>query len=282
MRVWESQAWFASGVVELAAGDAPAARACFEQVQQLSVGVWPHGSEAYRVLAVLGCGDLATAKRIGDECAGRLTAPEFSGIGTLVGALVAVADDEPERAAASARRAIEAYHVHDNDLGTADALEVLAATSGGVFAARLCGAASRLRSDAGAVRLKVYDQWVEPAVAAVRSELGQEAFEAAWTEGTAMSIDEAVAYALRGTGERKRPTSGWASLTPTELDVARLVAEGFANKEIAERLFVSPRTVQAHLTHVYAKLGITSRVQLAKEVAARSSSSPNVMGAGGT
>ena len=68
-------------------------------------------------------------------------------------------------------------------------------------------------------------------------------------------------------GERKRPASGWASLTPTERDVVRLVSEGLANKDIATRLFVSPRTVQTHLTHVYTKLGITSRVQLAQEAA---------------
>ncbi len=80
-----------------------------------------------------------------------------------------------------------------------------------------------------------------------------------------LSTDEAIAYAQRGRGQRKRPSSGWASLTPTELDVVRLVSEGLANNDIATRLFVSPRTVQSHLTHVYAKLGVTSRVQLVQE-----------------
>jgi DNA-binding CsgD family transcriptional regulator len=73
-----------------------------------------------------------------------------------------------------------------------------------------------------------------------------------------MSLKEVVAYAQGGRGERKRPTTGWGSLTPTELDVVRLVAEGIPNKEIATRLFTSPRTVQSHLRHVYNKLGLTS------------------------
>ena len=85
--------------------------------------------------------------------------------------------------------------------------------------------------------------------------------------GCGLSIEEATAYALRGRGARKRVTSGWGSLTRAELDVVKLVSEGLGNKDVAARLFISPRTVQAHLTHVYTKLGLTSRVQLAQEAA---------------
>jgi DNA-binding CsgD family transcriptional regulator len=85
-----------------------------------------------------------------------------------------------------------------------------------------------------------------------------------------VAATQAIAYAQRGRGERKRASSGWASLTPAELDVARLVSEGLGNKEVATRLFVSPRTVQAHITHIYTKLGLTSRVQLAQEAARHS------------
>jgi predicted ATPase/class 3 adenylate cyclase/DNA-binding CsgD family transcriptional regulator len=119
----------------------------------------------------------------------------------------------------------------------------------------------------GQVRFKIFDAFFEFPVAALRDGMGEKDFESAWAEGAALSTDEAIAYAQRRRGERKRPTSGWASLTPTEREVVRLVSEGLANNDIATRLFVSPRTVQTHLTHVYTKLGLTSRVQLAQEAA---------------
>jgi len=75
---------------------------------------------------------------------------------------------------------------------------------------------------------------------------------------------------LRELGVRRRlvtaepETSGWGALTTSELTVARLVAEGLTNREVAERLFVSPHTVNSHLRHVFSKLGINSRVELAR------------------
>jgi DNA-binding CsgD family transcriptional regulator len=71
---------------------------------------------------------------------------------------------------------------------------------------------------------------------------------------------------LRATGEsaRKRDPSTIDQLTPQELQIARFVAQGLANKEVAAQLFLSPRTVDAHLRKVFTKLGITSRTQLAR------------------
>jgi ATP/maltotriose-dependent transcriptional regulator MalT len=71
---------------------------------------------------------------------------------------------------------------------------------------------------------------------------------------------------LRASGEtaRKRDPSTLLELTPQELQVARFVAEGLSNKEVAAQLFLSPRTIDAHLRNVYSKLSITSRTQLAR------------------
>ncbi len=74
-------------------------------------------------------------------------------------------------------------------------------------------------------------------VAALREALGDTAFDSAWAEGAALPTEEAIAYAQRGRGERKRPATGWASLTPAERDVVRLVSEGLGNSDIATRPF---------------------------------------------
>ncbi|TCC27555.1 helix-turn-helix transcriptional regulator [Kribbella speibonae] len=78
-----------------------------------------------------------------------------------------------------------------------------------------------------------------------------------------LGLDEAVAYARRTRGARGRPSSGWASLTPTEEQVVALAVAGLSNPEIAERLFMSRGTVKTHLAHVYAKLNVSNRTELA-------------------
>lgn len=69
---------------------------------------------------------------------------------------------------------------------------------------------------------------------------------------------------LRATGERarRRTPDAWTQLSPKELQIAQLAAEGLSNREIGERLYLSHRTIGTHLYNLFPKLGITSRAQL--------------------
>ena len=137
------------------------------------------------------------------------------------------------------------------------------------LAARLLGAVDAATERAGRVRPLPDRSWCESAVHRLRSAMGHDAFENAYAEGRGLSLDEAVEYARRGRGKRKRPSTGWESLTPTELEVVKLVAEGLSNPQIAERMFISRKTVTTHLSHVFAKLDLPSRAALSAEAVRR-------------
>ena len=263
------------GATAMAAGDvAAAAEASEAACQRLStqgelakIDVNPMAEVA------MARGDLIEAGRLADEQVS-VTAGWHLARALTTRARVAIAKGEPDQAERDAHKALACAAKVQAHLAVPDVLECLAALAaeGGNHrdAARLFGAANRIRQEIGAVRFKIYDADYEQTVTAIRDAVGEQGFDSAWAEGAGLSLNEAIAYARRGRGERKRAASGWASLTPTERDVARLVGDGLANNEIAARLFVSRRTVQTHLTHVYAKLGLSSRVQLAHEGASHS------------
>jgi DNA-binding CsgD family transcriptional regulator len=258
-------------LAHLAAGSTSAAWAAteaaiptiFQPYQVTLNSVWP-------IQAACANGEYATAIRLADRAISVTKGPWLS-FTLTARARAKIACGESRSAEDNLRDALMLAAESALPLSMPDTLEVLAqlACEGESHqeAARLLGAAHALRQRMGTVRFKVYDAWYEAMAIDAHHAIGDNDFEAAWAEGAALSTDEAIAYAQRGRGERKRPSTGWGSLTPTELDVVRLVAEGIPNKDIATRLFVSPRTVQSHLRHVYNKLGLTSRVQLAQEAA---------------
>src|SRR5271165_664771 len=263
----------ALGFAALAAGDGAAAHEAREAALQYMIVVSGGAAAVQRIWnaeAALADGDLAAARRWADEAVSTTTG-WYSALALTVRARVAIAASEPDQAERDAHDALARATEVEAYLLIPDILECLAALASqdGSHreAARLFGAAEAIRQPMGAVRFKIWDAGYQASVAALRDALGEQDFDGAWAEGGGLSTEEAIAYAQRGRGQRKRPTSGWASLTPTERDVVRLVSDGLANNDIATRLFVSPRTVQTHLTHVYTKLGLTSRVQLAQEAA---------------
>jgi predicted ATPase/class 3 adenylate cyclase/DNA-binding CsgD family transcriptional regulator len=259
-----AQAALAAGDVETALN---ATAAAWESGSVLP-GYAPH-QRPIIAQAALASGDLLTARRWADDAVATATGWALRLPALTTRARVAIAQGEPEQAERDAHDALASVPESSLTFYVFDTLECVATLAGKTRsyqeAARLFGAAAAIRQRIGVVRFKVWDADHEAAVAALRDALGKNGFDSAWAEGAALSTEEAIAYAQRGRGERKRPASGWDSLTPAELDVVRLVSDGLGNNDIATRLFVSPRTVQSHLTHVYTKLGLTSRVQLAQE-----------------
>ncbi|HYQ36018.1 MAG TPA: LuxR C-terminal-related transcriptional regulator [Mycobacterium sp.] len=261
----------ASAFVQLAAGDASGAWQTYEAARQYTaMDPMLAPMHIWAALAPLACGDLAAARRWADDVVSATKGWSLAAAWASR-ARVEIARGGFDAAERDAYEALDLAARLKGDLIVPVALDCLAITAAEAdnhqLATRLFGAADAAYRRMGMVRFKVLEADDERKIVALREVLGENDFDAAWAEGAALSLGEAVAYAQRGRGERKRPSTGWESLTRAELDVVRLVSEGLGNKEVAARLFVSPRTVQAHLTHIYTKLGLTSRVQLAQEAA---------------
>jgi DNA-binding NarL/FixJ family response regulator len=145
-------------------------------------------------------------------------------------------------------------------------------------AAQLYGAAEALRVAIGTpVPPHHRTVYHAAALAATRARLGEEAFDAAWNGGRTLTLDQAIELAMTaphhslapvsdagdtpvGAARGSRDTSAeLADLSAREREVLRLVAEGLTDKQVAERLIVSQRTVQAHLRSIYSKLDVTTR-----------------------
>jgi predicted ATPase/class 3 adenylate cyclase/DNA-binding CsgD family transcriptional regulator len=265
----ELAACAALGIAGIAAGDVLTARDASAAMVQLATAQGAINVERMAQVALAG-GDLIAARRWADDAVSTTTGWHQM-LALTTRARVSRAQGEPEQADRDIREALVCGADIGARTGVADILECLADLhcDGGSprEAARLFGAAYGCRQRIGEFRFNVWDAGYEASVAVLRDAMSEVGFDSAWAEGAALSTEGAIAYAQRGRGERKRPTSGWASLTPTERDVVRLVSDGLANKDIATRLLVSPRTVQTHLTHVYTKLDLASRVQLVREAA---------------
>ena len=165
--------------------------------------------------------------------------------------------------------------------GISESLEALARLAGAQRqagrAAQLGGAAEALRAAIGAPMPPVERVRHERALVAARGQLAAGAWAAAWTAGQVLPPEEAVVLALAvpdgpeagaatpappGTTSASPPYP--AGLTAREIEVLRLVAEGLTDPQVAERLFLSPRTVNQHLRSVYNKLGVSSRAAAAR------------------
>jgi DNA-binding CsgD family transcriptional regulator/tetratricopeptide (TPR) repeat protein len=141
-------------------------------------------------------------------------------------------------------------------------------------AARLFGATETLREAVGYQYIPEEDAWREPYLAAARSRLDERAWDKAWAEGRAMSMEQAIEYALSEqkptqppSPDSEQPSSHEPpSLTPREKEVAALVGRGLTNRRIASELFLSEHTVHHHITNILKKLNLSSRQQVASSL----------------
>ncbi len=144
--------------------------------------------------------------------------------------------------------------------------------------ARLWGAAQSLRETIGATLSPVEMRVQEPYIQAARQRLGEVAWEEAWAEGKAMTVEEAVEYAItereRCARSRRLPprevqASGQpdGGLTGRQREVALLIARGLTNRQIASELTISENTVANHVAGITRKLDISSRSRIAVWVA---------------
>jgi DNA-binding CsgD family transcriptional regulator len=196
------------------------------------------GGEALRIALAAGDDDLVA--RIAEDVAGT-PVDGAGGIAPTADLVAAVVGRDPGGAAAAALRFRELGHV----LGELTAWELAADVAARVGdrertteAARQCTALATAL-DAGIVERRLASRL------------------------------RAHGHRQGSTASRGRPRDGWESLTPTEREVTELVAAGLTSPQVAARMFVSPRTIQTHISHVLRKLGLRSRVELAAAVAAR-------------
>ena len=171
-----------------------------------------------------------------------------------------------------AREGVACKHALDDRRGLAALIETLAWIASdrrdAVRAATLLGCAQSLRDSMAIPLLAPYVARHEACQERTLEVISDASFDRASRSGVAMPVEDAVAYALGHAEPKPTPTAAKSQtvLSRRELEIARLVAEGLTNREIASRLFISNRTVGTHVTNMLNKLGVSSRTQLARWV----------------
>lgn len=218
-------------------------------------------------------GDLVAAQRLYEEALELARADRSKGHAAqaLDGlARLARAEGAAQQATRFQSEALRLRHESREARGIVESLELTArlglTTDRVLDAARLFGAAKALHEtdDIGGSAREGSPYKAD--LALVRESFSAEELEAAFSQGAALRGDPAVAGASNGRPGGGCGMDGWASLTAREQEVAALVAEGMTNRGIAERLVITPATVKNHLSHIFTKLDISRRSELAEEV----------------
>jgi predicted ATPase/DNA-binding CsgD family transcriptional regulator len=263
----------ALGVTALAAGDLDRAGqwagSLYEQESEVCYLGW-HAQEIL-VAVALARGDSARAKIHAERllaAAEPLRNRRARAVAHLRLARALLLEGDDERAESVTHDALRVVMDNGWRPGVIDALDVVAevALFTGQYerAVRLTAAAQKERTTLGLVAFPIVRERIERNLASAGAALGDESLERALQGGARLSLQEAVAYAQRGRGERAHATHGWASLSPVERQVVELASQGLSNPDIARELFISRNTVKVYLSRAYAKLGVANRTELAR------------------
>jgi non-specific serine/threonine protein kinase len=275
----EARALMALGITAEWQGDLDLAAARYEASRDLMRGLHGAGHLPHWTLlpvanladVALLRGDPALAAALAEEAvAGWRQAGYLWGIAQALGTAAAAASEQGDQVRASRLfdEALAIWLDADDGRGIAGTLAGIA----GIAmhrrqlerAVRLLGAAWGVADRLG-VRYLAHHVHAENILAATTARLDTEAFQAAWSAGMELSTEVAVGEAKRvlaAPAPARQPTAPLATLTPRELDVLRLLVAGRPDREIAEALRISPRTVQTHVASLFAKFGVNSRVEL--------------------
>ncbi|HLZ28299.1 MAG TPA: LuxR C-terminal-related transcriptional regulator [Chloroflexota bacterium] len=205
---------------------------------------------------------LATFRELGDQW----------GIGISLADLGRLRLDlgDTAQAMASFRESMQLFQAVGNVVGITEVLEGVAAVIVGRQprrAAELLGAADALRRSTAAVQPRVEQGLVAQTLGRVTARLSEPVFADAWARGQAMPMQAAIDFALSIEYAAADPAvAGDGSpvrLSPRELEVAQLIALGRSNREIAEALVLSNKTVESHIKHIFDKLGVQGRTEVA-------------------
>ncbi|WP_101790490.1 ATP-binding protein [Nonomuraea indica] len=176
---------------------------------------------------------------------------------------------DTQRAIEMEREAIRLKEPFDDGLGTALCVEALAwmgcaeGPQETERAALLLGALREIWRSFGGPLFGYLAEYHDACELTARQALGARRFDAAVRKGAALTAGEAVEYAMRPDLPEPEPEREASPLTPREMEIAGLVAQGMSNKAIAATLVIAQRTAEGHVEHILSKLGFTSRVQIA-------------------
>jgi DNA-binding NarL/FixJ family response regulator len=191
----------------------------------------------------------------------------------------ALLQGDPKRARSYYRESLMLCKELGDKIVASESLEGLACIAGAegeaLRAARLFGAAEALREAVASQHTPEEDALRQPYLATARMLLGRVSWEEAWVDGRAMSMEQAIEYALSEEKPLTPPSPEWESpsssdeppsLTPREKEVAVLVGRGLTNRQIAQELVLSVHTVHHHVTNILKKLNLSSRQQVASRL----------------